>query len=101
LHTFSSAHKILTEALKIEKRLGRIRGEGKGQSRIIDIDLIAFDEEIINSEKLQIPHPLMQDRKFVLPIQDLNLDWKHPILKNISELLEDSRIRAYVSSKKR
>jgi 2-amino-4-hydroxy-6-hydroxymethyldihydropteridine diphosphokinase len=58
-----------------------IRGEGKGyQSRIIDIDLIAFDEEIINSEKLQIPHPLMQDRKFVLlPIQDLNLDWKHPI----------------------
>jgi 7,8-dihydro-6-hydroxymethylpterin-pyrophosphokinase len=49
---------------------------------IIDIDLIAFDEEIINSEKLQIPHPLMQDRKFVLlPIQDLNLDWKHPILK--------------------
>jgi 2-amino-4-hydroxy-6-hydroxymethyldihydropteridine diphosphokinase len=52
LHTFSSAHKILTEALKIEKKLGRIRGEGKGyQSRIIDIDLIAFDEEI-NSEKL-------------------------------------------------
>jgi 7,8-dihydro-6-hydroxymethylpterin-pyrophosphokinase len=42
VHTFSSAHKILTEALKIEKELGRIR-EGKGyQSRIIDIDLIAF-----------------------------------------------------------
>jgi deoxyguanosine kinase len=93
LHTFSSAHKTLTEALKIEKELGRIRGEGKGyQSRIIDIDLIAFDEEIIDSEKLQIPHPLMQDRKFVLlPIQDLNLDWKHPIFKkNILELLEDS-----------
>jgi deoxyguanosine kinase len=93
LHTFSSAHKILTESLKIEKELGRTRGEGKGyQSRIIDIDLIAFDEEIINSEKLQIPHPLMQDRKFVLlPIQDLNLDWKHPIFKkNISELLEES-----------
>jgi 2-amino-4-hydroxy-6-hydroxymethyldihydropteridine diphosphokinase len=42
----------------------RFSGEEKGwQSRIIDIDLIAFDEEIINSEKLQIPHPLMQDRK--------------------------------------
>jgi 2-amino-4-hydroxy-6-hydroxymethyldihydropteridine diphosphokinase len=74
VHTFSSAHKILTEALKIEKELGRIRGEGKGyQSRIIDIDLIAFDEEIINSEKLQIPHPLMQDRKFVLLPIHLNL----------------------------
>ncbi|WP_414000132.1 2-amino-4-hydroxy-6-hydroxymethyldihydropteridine diphosphokinase [Flavobacterium sp. W1B] len=93
LHTFSTAHKILSQALKIEKKLGRIRSVEKGyQSRIIDIDLIAYDEEIIDSEKLQIPHPLMQDRKFVLlPIQDLNLDWKHPVLeKSISELLEIS-----------
>jgi 2-amino-4-hydroxy-6-hydroxymethyldihydropteridine diphosphokinase len=90
LHSFSAANKILAEALKIEKQLGRIRGEGIGyQSRVIDIDLIAFNEEIIDSEKLQIPHPLMQDRKFVLlPIQDLNLDWKHPVFKkNISELV--------------
>jgi len=93
LHTFTSAHKILTQALKIEKKLGRIRNDKKGyQSRLIDIDLIAYDEEIIDSEKLQIPHPLMQDRKFVLlPIHDLNLDWKHPILKkNISELVDIS-----------
>lgn len=93
LHTFTSAHKILTQALKIEKKLGRIRTDEKGyQSRLIDIDLIAYDEEIIDSEKLQVPHPLMQDRKFVLlPIQDLNLDWKHPVLKkSISELLDIS-----------
>ena len=93
LHTYSSPHKILTQALKIEKIVGRIRSEDKGyQSRIIDIDLIAFNEEIIDSEKLQIPHPLMQDRKFVLlPIQDLDLDWKHPVFKkSISELLEIS-----------
>ncbi|MDI1307041.1 MAG: 2-amino-4-hydroxy-6-hydroxymethyldihydropteridine diphosphokinase [bacterium] len=93
IHTFSSANKILTQVLKIEKRLGRIRSEELGyQSRIIDIDLIAFDSAIIETEKLQIPHPLMQNRKFVLlPIQDLNLDWKHPILKKtISELLEIS-----------
>ncbi|MFV5688645.1 2-amino-4-hydroxy-6-hydroxymethyldihydropteridine diphosphokinase [Flavobacterium sp. ZT3R25] len=93
IHTFSSANKILAQVLKIEKRLGRIRSEELGyQSRIIDIDLIAFDSAIIETEKLQIPHPLMQNRKFVLlPIQDLNLDWKHPILKKtISELLEVS-----------
>jgi 2-amino-4-hydroxy-6-hydroxymethyldihydropteridine diphosphokinase len=93
LNTFSSAHKVLTQFLKIEKKLGRIRNEGKGyQSRIIDIDLIAFDEEIIETEKLQVPHPLMQERKFVLlPVQDLNLDWKHPILnKTISELIENT-----------
>ncbi|MBP6181158.1 2-amino-4-hydroxy-6-hydroxymethyldihydropteridine diphosphokinase [Flavobacterium sp.] len=93
IHTFSSANKILNQILKIEKRLGRIRNEEPGyQSRIIDIDLISFDEDIVETEKLQIPHPLMQNRKFVLlPIQDLNLDWKHPILKKtISELLEIS-----------
>ena len=93
IHTFSSANKILAKVLKIEKRLGRIRSEELGyQSRIIDIDLIAFDSAIIDTEKLQIPHPLMQNRKFVLlPIQDLNLDWKHPILKKtIMELLEIS-----------
>ncbi|HEY4628667.1 MAG TPA: 2-amino-4-hydroxy-6-hydroxymethyldihydropteridine diphosphokinase [Flavobacterium sp.] len=91
IHTTSSANKILNQVLKVEKKLGRVRSNNLGyQSRIIDIDLISFDEEIIDSEKLQIPHPLMQNRKFVLlPIQDLNLDWKHPILKKtISELLE-------------
>lgn len=91
LHTFSSASKMLKQVLKIEKKLGRIRNEKKGyQSRIIDVDLIAFDNDIIKTEKLQIPHPLMQERKFVLlPIQDLNLDWEHPIFKkSISSLLQ-------------
>jgi 2-amino-4-hydroxy-6-hydroxymethyldihydropteridine diphosphokinase len=93
IHTTSSANKILSQVLKVEKKLGRVRSNNLGyQSRIIDIDLISFDEEIIDSEKLQIPHTLMQNRKFVLlPIQDLNLDWKHPVLKKtISELLESS-----------
>ena len=92
LHTFNSANKVLNQALKIEKKLGRIRTDEKGyQSRIIDVDLIAFDDVIIDSEKLQIPHPLMQNRKFVLlPIHDLNLDWEHPVLKkSISTLLLD------------
>lgn len=90
LHSSSSAHKILNQVLKVEKQLGRIRSNQEGyQSRTIDIDLIVFDDEIIDSEKLQIPHPLMQNRNFVLlPIQDLKLDWKHPILhKTISELM--------------
>jgi 2-amino-4-hydroxy-6-hydroxymethyldihydropteridine diphosphokinase len=93
IHTTSSANKILSQVLKVEKKLGRVRSNNSGyQSRIIDIDLISFDEEIIDSEKLQIPHPLMQNRNFVLlPIQDLNLDWKHPVLKKtISELLEST-----------
>ena len=97
IHTFNSANKVLNQALKIEKILGRIRSEEKGyQSRVIDIDLIAFDDEVIATEKLQIPHPLMQNRKFVLlPFQDLDLHWEHPILKKsiallLQECLDDS-----------
>lgn len=90
LHTKLSAQKTLNQVLKVEKKLGRIRSNQQGyQSRIIDIDLIAFDNEIIESEKLTIPHPLMQNRKFVLlPMQDLQLNWKHPVFhKTISELI--------------
>ncbi|MES2575756.1 MAG: 2-amino-4-hydroxy-6-hydroxymethyldihydropteridine diphosphokinase [Bacteroidota bacterium] len=91
IHTYASAGQVLEQVLSIERKLGRIRGNASGyQSRIIDIDLIAFDSEIVDSETLQIPHPLMQNRKFVLlPMQDLNLDWTHPIFqKTTSELLE-------------
>ncbi|MEO8239436.1 MAG: 2-amino-4-hydroxy-6-hydroxymethyldihydropteridine diphosphokinase [Flavobacterium sp.] len=90
LHSNLSAQKILSQILKVEKKLGRIRSDQQGyQSRIIDVDLIVFDDEIIDSEKLQVPHPLMQNRKFVLlPMQDLKLDWKHPVFqKTISELI--------------
>jgi len=93
LHSTSSAQKILNQILKVEKQLGRIRSNQQGyQSRIIDVDLIVFDDEIIDSEKLQVPHPLMQNRKFVLmPMQDLKLNWKHPVFqKSISELIANT-----------
>lgn len=90
LHSTSSAQKILNQVLKVEKQLGRIRSQQEGyQSRIIDVDLIVFDDEIVDSEKLQVPHPLMQNRKFVLmPMQDLKLNWKHPVFqKSVTELI--------------
>jgi 2-amino-4-hydroxy-6-hydroxymethyldihydropteridine diphosphokinase len=100
LHTYRSANKILSKILKIEKQLGRVRGNvAEYQSRIIDIDLIAFDEEIIDLEKLQVPHPLMQDRNFVLlPMRDLNFDWTHPVYnKKIPELIEISTDKSVCS----
>ena len=93
LHTQRSAQTILEKVLGIEKKLGRVRSESEGyQSRPIDIDLIAFNEEIINSKELQVPHPAMQERMFVLlPMRDLNLDWRHPILqKYLPEILKAS-----------
>lgn len=90
IHTTKSAQKILNQVLKVEKKLGRIRSKDSGyQARIIDVDIIAFDEEIISTETLQVPHPLMQNRKFVLqPMLDLGLNWEHPLLKkSVSQLL--------------
>ncbi len=93
IHTYQPVHKILNQVLKIEKRLGRVPNlTQEYQSRVIDVDIITFDDEVIATEKLQVPHPLMQNRNFVLvPVLDLNLDWKHPVLhKNVSELLTNS-----------
>lgn len=90
VHTHKDAHQVLEEVLLLEEALGRIRSDVEGyQARIIDIDVISFDEEIIASEKLKVPHPEMQNRLFVLvPMRDLNLDWRHPILqKYLHELL--------------
>lgn len=89
IHTFKEANEILSQVLAIEKQLGRVRLESQVyQSRSIDIDLITFDVCIIDTENLKIPHPLMQNRNFVLlPMLDLGIDWSHPILnKNIAEL---------------
>ncbi|HPW98151.1 MAG TPA: 2-amino-4-hydroxy-6-hydroxymethyldihydropteridine diphosphokinase [Flavobacterium sp.] len=97
MHSSKSANQILEEVLVLELKLGRIRSETEGyQSRIIDIDVIAFDEEIIDNEKLKVPHPEMQNRLFVLvPMRDLNLDWRHPILqKYLHELVVLSEDRS-------
>ena len=90
LHTHKNAQQLLEEVLALEKKLGRVRQNTEGyQARLIDVDVITFDEEIISSEKLQVPHPEMHNRLFVLiPMRDLNLDWRHPILqKYLHELL--------------
>jgi deoxyguanosine kinase len=91
IHSSFSAEKILRKITSIEKEMGRIRKIKTGyEDRIIDIDIIAVDNTIVESENLIIPHPQMQNRQFVLqPIADLQLDWEHPILhKSLKELLE-------------
>jgi 2-amino-4-hydroxy-6-hydroxymethyldihydropteridine diphosphokinase len=74
IHTFDSAAVILEKALRIEKQMGRVRSEGLGyQSRSIDIDVITFDTEIISSDQLEIPHPLMHASMDEESPIDLNL----------------------------
>lgn len=90
IHTYKSAPKILSQILKLEKELGRIRNHsGIYESRKIDIDIISFNDEIIETENLNIPHIHLHNRKFVLfPLRDVSPKWQHPKLnKSISELI--------------
>lgn len=92
IHTSNTASKILTKVLKLEKQLGRVRSDEKGySSRTIDVDLISFNDEIIATSNLNIPHPQMHNRLFVLlPMRDLSTDFIHPVLQqNINELIQN------------
>ncbi len=94
LHTLKSPQKILSGIFKIEKKIGRVKKEKAGyEARIIDIDIISFNSEVIETENLQVPHPKMHNRLFVLlPIKDLNLEFVHPVLnKNTLELIQDCK----------
>lgn len=73
--------------LQIEKEMGRLRTV-KNAPRIIDIDILFFNKEIINTAELTVPHPQLQNRRFVLvPLNELSPNFKHPVLKkNIHRL---------------
>uniref|UniRef100_UPI004049282B 2-amino-4-hydroxy-6- hydroxymethyldihydropteridine diphosphokinase n=1 Tax=Flavobacterium sp. TaxID=239 RepID=UPI004049282B len=90
IHTAKSPQKILSSILKLEKKMGRIRNNSQNyEARVIDIDIISVNEEIITTENLKVPHPEMENRNFVLlPMRDLNLNWEHPVLnKSVVELI--------------
>ncbi len=94
LHTSKAPQKLLNQLLKVEKKLGRVRNQVAAyQPRPIDIDIIAFNEDIVATQTLQIPHPHLQDRKFVLqPMLDLGSNWVHPIVKkSIAQLLAETK----------
>ena len=92
LHTNTSAVKLLKNILKAEKKLGRIRTDSTlYQPRIIDIDIVSFGDEVLETTTLQVPHKHLQDRLFVLlPMAEVVSDWMHPIFKkSIVELITD------------
>ena len=94
VHSSFSAEKILRKITAIEKEMGRFRKQDSGyEARIIDVDIILIEDQVVNADHLSIPHPQMQNRKFVLlPVADLKLDWLHPVLyKSIQELLQDCK----------
>jgi 2-amino-4-hydroxy-6-hydroxymethyldihydropteridine diphosphokinase len=86
-----SAPKVLQKTLQIEQELGRTRKINQYDSRVIDIDILFYDDQVIELPELVIPHPRIQERKFVLvPLNEIIPDKVHPVLqKSIHQLLAE------------
>lgn len=90
LGTLLPPHAILERTQAIEQALGRVRRERWG-ARLIDIDLLFYDDRVMQTPTLTLPHPLLHERRFTLaPLADIAPHWRHPVLgKLVSQLLAD------------
>jgi len=91
VETSKTPQQVMAEILEIEEMLGRKRGSNKWTERIIDIDILFFNEEIINNEFIKIPHPRIQERNFALiPLLEIAQNYIHPLFKKtVQELLAE------------
>jgi len=90
LETAEDAHWLFGQMVEIEKTFGRIRTLKWGP-RSIDLDLLFFDDQIINTPELSVPHPLLHERRFVLePLNEVAPNFRHPCLgKSVADLRHD------------
>ena len=86
--TALSAQRLLARLLEIERELGRTRPY-PGAPRTLDLDLILYDNAIIDEPDLVVPHPRFRERRFVLaPLAELAADWPDPVTgRSVHELL--------------
>jgi len=87
IRTTMDAHALLNRLLEIEHELGRVRRQER-ESRPIDLDLLLYGDQIIQTPTLAVPHPLMHKRWFVLkPLCEIAPQAIHPIMQTSIEQL--------------
>lgn len=102
VYTTFSADEVLTKAFEIESELKRTRSGNGYEGRTMDIDILFFNSEIINTERLIIPHPHICQRFFVLlPMQEIEPNFVHPqngkTMKELTEICTDNgKIKKYI-----
>ena len=101
VNTNLSPKELLTTLLDIEKELGRIRFQ-KWTERVIDLDILFIEEQVIDTDDLKVPHPFIQERRFTLvPLVEISPDFIHPVfnqtlpvlLKNCPDKLEVNKLQ--------
>ena len=100
IQTLLSPKDLLAELLHIEAAFGRNRTTQNGyENRTLDIDILYYEKEVIAEETLTIPHPRMQDRKFILkPLADIAPQFYHPILnKDTRNLLQECKDKSTIT----
>ncbi|NOR12854.1 MAG: 2-amino-4-hydroxy-6-hydroxymethyldihydropteridine diphosphokinase [Candidatus Aminicenantes bacterium] len=97
VETVYDPEELLFRVKRIEERMGRVRTDCP-RSRLIDIDIILAENKTVSTKTLQIPHPRMVKRNFVLyPLSEIAPEVKHPVLnETIKDLLERSTDQATV-----
>jgi 2-amino-4-hydroxy-6-hydroxymethyldihydropteridine diphosphokinase len=96
--TSLAPEEVLQATQQTEQELGRIRKTNQYDSRIIDIDILMYNAQMINLENLTIPHPRLQERKFALiPLNEIAPELVHPLFqKSIGQLLDECPDRLQV-----
>ena len=89
LETSNNSQVVLNDMLNIETKLGRTRSAtSKYEDRVIDIDIMFYNSEIVNEANLIIPHPKLHLRNFCLvPLKEIIPDFVHPVLKKSIQVL--------------
>jgi len=100
IETNFEADELIDRLFSIEEDMGRVRESSDYKDRLMDIDILFFDDLVMETYKLIVPHPRIGDRRFVLvPMKELAPDHIHPLIeKTISELLEECKDKSVVTS---